>query len=271
MENNSSYRVSEVAGSVDQEVLRLKGQVDLFWDKENKRYQDFGLRDNMKVVELGSGPGFLVEKVLEHYPNSQLTGVEIDSFLCEYAKSHLYENYPERVQIVEGSILDIPFPDNSFDFAITRLVIEHLSDPVAAIKEVKRILKPNGKCVFIDNDFEMHIMASPHTAHLRNLYDAYCACRQSEGGNPTIGRELPWLLQEAGLKNIDFDVISAHNFIVGDEKFFKSEGIGIPTKLVKSGFLESKMMGKISVEWSKMIKEERHSILRQLYIAVGEK
>lgn len=271
MENNSSYRVQDVAGSVNQEILRLKGQVDLFWDKEIKRYTDFGLVDGMKVIELGCGPGFLIDKLLDNYPTSTLTGVEIDELLCEYAKEHLYKRYDERVEIIEGSILDIPLPDNCFDFAITRLVIEHLSDPLQAIKEVKRILKPNGKAVFIDNDFEMHIMAYPGTKNLRNLYDAYCECRRKEGGNPTIGRELPCLLKEAGLKNIDFDVISAHNSIVGDEMFFKSEGIGIPIKLVKAGYIDSKTMGNITKEWSNMLKDKNHSILRQLYIAVGEK
>lgn len=70
---------------------------------------------------------------------------------------------------------------------------------------------------------------------------------------------------------MDFEVISAHSEILGDEVFLKSEGIGIPSQLVHTGFLSSKVLAKISIEWRKMLKSEDHLITRQLYIAVGEK
>lgn len=66
---------------------------------------------------------------------------------------------------------------------------------------------------------------------------------------------------------MDFEIISAHSDIVGEELFSRSEGIGIPTKLVQDGFLSSKMLGKISISWRNMLKAEKHSIVRQLYMA----
>jgi SAM-dependent methyltransferase len=167
--------------------------------------------------------------------------------------------------------MDTKLPENMYDFAITRMVIEHLPDPINAVKEVHRLLKPGKKAVFIDNDFEMHLMTYPPIPELRELYDAYCHARCSEGGNPKIGRELPFILKKVGFSNIDFEVISAHSVIVGDDVFFKSQGIGIPSKLVRDGYLSSKMLGKISVQWRNIIKEKNHAIIRQLYMGIGEK
>ncbi|QOS80431.1 class I SAM-dependent methyltransferase [Paenibacillus sp. JNUCC31] len=271
MSSQGSYQISTIASNIDKEINRLKAQVDLFWDKEFKRYVEFGLEDGMKIAELGSGPGFVTENLLKTLPNIHITALEIDSILVEYAAQYLKENQFDRYEIVQGSIMTTGFPDNSFDFAITRLVLEHLPDPVGAVREICRIIKPGGKAIFVDNDFEMHIMTFPSFGSLRELYEAYCQSRSQEGGNPKIGRELPLILKRGGLSNIDFEVISAHSEVVGDEKFFKSEGIGIPSKLVRDGFLPSKVLADISVQWRNVVKSEDHAILRQLYMAVGEK
>ena len=167
--------------------------------------------------------------------------------------------------------MDSGLPDNKYDFAIIRLVLEHLPEPVKAIQEVFRVLKSGGKAVVIDNDFEMHIMTYPHIPELRELYEAYSKARYAEGGNPKIGRELPDMLSQGGFSNICFEVLNAHSSIVGVENFFESEGIGIPIKLVKDGFLSSKVLGRVSVGWTNMLKEKNHSIIRQLYMAIGEK
>ncbi len=271
MTHQGSYRIKTIASNLEAELSRLKAQVELFWDNELKHYIEFGLGNNMAVAELGSGPGFITEKLLEKFQNLKITAVEIDPFLADYSKKYLTQKNLNRFEVLQKSVMETGLMDNSFDFAIMRLVLEHLPDPVGAIREVFRILKPQGKAIFVDNDFEMHIVTYPHVFELRELYDAYCRSRFAEGGNPKIGRELPGLLQKGGFSQVNFEIISAHSEIAGDEKFLKSEGMGIPTKLVDDGYLTSKNLGKIITAWRKMVKSERHSIVRQLYVAVGEK
>lgn len=271
MREQSSYQIKTIASDVDKEIERLKGQVELFWNKELKHYVEFGLRDGISIVELGSGPGFVTVKIAEMFPNIKITALEIEPLLVDYAKRYMAEKGLAQCEVVEGSILNTGFADNSFDMAITRLVLEHLPDPLSAVREVLRILKPGGKAIFVDNDFELHIMTYPQIPELRDLYDAYCKSRYSEGGNPKIGRELPGILKVAGFQNVDFEIISAHSDIIGEEPFSRSEGIGIPFKLFKDGFLSSKMLGKISVGWRDMLKTENHAIVRQLFIGAGEK
>lgn len=270
MEQKRSYKVQEVSGDVEVEILRLKAQVELFWSKELRRYRDYGIENAGSVIELGSGPGFVLERLLNEFSDINVVGLEIDEFLYDRSKEYL-RSFGNRCEIMQGNIMDTGLEDNSFDFAISRLVIEHLPDPVGAIKEVLRILKPGGKAIFIDNDFEMHNMTYPGISELRDLYQAYCESRRSEGGNPTIGRQLPTLLKEGGFCDIDFEVICAHSGIQGFEPFSRSEGVGIPTKLVQDGFLSSKILGTLSSKWRDMLAREDSALLRQLYMGIGVK
>src|SRR5437879_13357718 len=104
-------------------------------------------------------------------------------------------------------------------------------------------------------------MTSPPIPELRELYDAYCQSRYSEGGNPKIGRELPALLKKAGFSNLYFEVVSAHSEIAGDEKFLHSEGIGIPSKLINDGYLASKTLGRIAFGWRNVLRDKEHTII----------
>jgi ubiquinone/menaquinone biosynthesis C-methylase UbiE len=271
LNTNSSYQIKEVSANVQLELNRLKAQIEMFWDKECKRYMDFGLQDGMSVIELGCGPGFLLEKINKRFPNADVIGLEIDPFLVNYSNQYFQEKAAKKVQIIEGSIEKTGLMSNSFDFAIVRLVLEHLSDPVKAVKEVFRILKPGGKIVVIDNDFDIHLISYPNISQLRILYEAYCKSMYADGGNPKIGRELPNILRQGGFSKVDLEIINAHSSIIGDEVFFKSEGMGIPIKLVQKGFLPGKILGDISIQWRNMVRTENHVILRQLYMAVGEK
>lgn len=268
---DSSYKIHQFAASASHEVQRLRAQVDLFWGKELRCLQQFGLTDGMRVLECGSGPGFLVEKLLKAFPNSHVTGVEIDPYLVDKSRETLAGTGADRCEIFEGSITSLPFADGTFDFVIARLVLEHLPDPVAAAREMRRVLKTGGKVVVIDNDFDLHLRCYPEIPELRDLYEAYCRCRVSQGGNPRIGRQLPVTLEDAGFGNVDLEIVVAHNRVVGDQSFLRSEGSGIPAQLAKDGFLSRDVLDRLTERWHDALQQPDHSLVRQLYVAVGEK
>lgn len=271
MKEESSYKIQNFAANVDNEIRRLKAQVELFWDKELRCLRMFGLRDGMRILECGCGPGHVIEKLLQSLPSSDVTGLEIDRFLVQKSKETLVALGGDRGHIVEQSIMQMDFVDNSFDFVIARLVLEHLPDPLNAVKEVYRVLKTGGKGVFIDNDFDMHLRAYPDIPELNELYDAYCRCRIAEGGKPRIGRELPGILQEGGFSNVDLEIVSAHSRVIGDEAFLKSEGSGIPAQLVKDGYLSRDVLDRLARKWHDALQQKHHVFFRQLFVAVGEK
>lgn len=262
-----SYKIKDFSTNVEGEVNRLRSQVDLFWQKEVRAYRRFGLKDGMRVLECGSGPGHVIENLLKACPGCRATAVEIDPYLVAILKERL----DGRCDISEQSIMELGFASGSFDFVITRLVLEHLPDPLGAVREVYRVLKPGGRAVFVDNDFAMHLRTHPEIPELSDLYDAYCRLRVDEGGNPLIGRELPSLLRKGGFTDVDLEVVCAHSTVTGDDMFLKSEGVGIPSQLVKEGYLPSGLLDRLAVKWHRVLRHEHHSIFRQLFVSGGEK
>jgi ubiquinone/menaquinone biosynthesis C-methylase UbiE len=272
MVQSGSYDVNRFSTSSEGEIRRLNAQLDLFWEKEFALYTRIGLTDGMKILDCGSGPGYLSEKLLSLLPGSTLTTVEMNPSLVEVARERLSEYIKSgRCTVVENSILKMDLSENSFDFVITRLVVEHVPDPLAACRELFRVLKPQGIAVIIDNDFEMHVRTFPHIAELGDLYDAYCRARTAGGGNPKIGRELPVLLKKTGFSKVDMEIISAHSAVLGDGPFLKSEGPGIPTQLVETGYLAAETYQGLIAKWHDMLKNSDHAIVRQLYVASGRK
>jgi ubiquinone/menaquinone biosynthesis C-methylase UbiE len=51
--------------------------------------------------------------------------------------------------MMESSVMEMPLRDETFDFAYARLVFQHLPDPLGAMREIRRVLKPGGKLVII--------------------------------------------------------------------------------------------------------------------------
>ncbi len=271
MKPSGSYNIQNIAANPEAEVHRLNAQVDLFWDAELRQYKRFGLRDGMQILEVGSGTGYVTGKLLEAFPNCEVCAVELDPYLIDVARKYLTSANHERFRIVQQSVMSLTLAENGFDFAITRMVLEHVPDPATAVFEIRRCLKPNATAVFTDNDFANHLVTSPPVPHLNAFYEAYCNARLAEGGNPYIGRELPEILRRCGFDDAALEVICSHSAVVGDDVFFRSEGVGIAQNLVRSGDLDAKDLAQIAVEWRQVIKEPNHSIMRQIYMAAGTK
>lgn len=148
MSYNSIY---DIIG-LNNEVNRLETQAKLGWSKEFRALKWLGLKDGMKILDVGSGPGSYTELLLENLPNSEITGLEIDKNLLSIAKDRLKDYPSERLNFKYGSILNSGLKENSFDFIICRFVYQHLEKPLAATREIYKLLKPGGIVAIIDSD-----------------------------------------------------------------------------------------------------------------------
>jgi acyl carrier protein len=180
------------------------------------------------------------------------------------------ENFAE-CQVLQQSACAMELPDDSFDFVVSRLVLEHLPEPGKAAREILRVLKPGGTAVIIDNDFDLHECTLPACPSLKELYAAYRRARRAEGGNPCIGRELPVLLESSGFEGVNLHVVTAHSSMVGVSAFLRAEGSGIPAQLVKNGYLSAEALERIAVEWMRMLQTPGNAIFRVLMAGVGRK
>lgn len=94
-----------------------------------------------KILDVGCGTGF----VSQLYPNFDITGIDISD---EMLKRNPYT-------WVKAPAEAIPFPDGTFDFVVCRSLLHHLESPEAGLKEMHRVLKPDGTFVCWETNFSM--------------------------------------------------------------------------------------------------------------------
>lgn len=268
MIKNGSYELSSFSTGVKSEIKRLDSQIDLFWPKERSLYHKWGLKDGCRIIDLGCGTGHLIELLSKEHANLSLTGVEQDPVLVDIARARMQINSSIEM-IVASSIEQFNPQYKNFDIAIMRLVLEHVPDPVRVLKHIRSLLKPDGRIIVVDNDFDYHLCTFPDITELKDLYKAYRQSRSNDGGTPCIGRSLPLLLKSAGFNNIDMEIIPAHSTITGDKAFLNAEGAGIPAQLTKSGYLSEDIFNSLIVKWRDTLNSSEHCLYRQLYAATG--
>jgi ubiquinone/menaquinone biosynthesis C-methylase UbiE len=102
-----------------------------------------------RLVDIGSGPGYLAAEISRAYPSLTVTGLDNNS---EMMKLALRNFPPERhnVQFTAGDAHNLPFPDNSVDFAVISLSMHHWEDAGAVLREINRVLKPGGRMFILD-------------------------------------------------------------------------------------------------------------------------
>lgn len=111
-------------------------------------FNDFLGNDNLKnksLLDGGCGTGLFTKKAIEK--GAIVTSLDIAPKLVELT---IKKN--PTAKGIEGSLLKLPFTDDFFDYVISSDVIEHTPDPLAAVKELIRVLKPGGKiCITVPN------------------------------------------------------------------------------------------------------------------------
>jgi len=89
--------------------------------------QDF-IKEGSSILDLGCGSG-IIGKEFEKFFQAKLTGIDIKNQIVEKISFQIYDGK------------NIPFPENSFDVVLINYVLHHAGDPVALLKEAKRVAK----------------------------------------------------------------------------------------------------------------------------------
>ena len=100
------------------------------------------------VLDVACGPGLLAcafAKMAKH-----ATGIDMTPAMLEQARKTQQEQGLKNVSWQQGDVYSLPFPRDQFSIVSSRFVFHHLQDPLAALKEMKRVCKPGGKIVVAD-------------------------------------------------------------------------------------------------------------------------
>lgn len=107
--------------------------------------------DQGEAADLGCGPGLLVFEMARQAPGLHITGVDLsEEMLAEARRLAEAEGLGTQVAFKPGDVETLPLPDESLDLVVSTLSLHHWSNPVAALQEIDRVLRPGGAYVIAD-------------------------------------------------------------------------------------------------------------------------
>lgn len=154
------------------------------------------LRAGSRVLDAGCGPGTITLGLARRVAPGQVIGIDIEdsqfAAACDEAKRDGL-----NVNFRRANLYQIPFEDGYFDAVFSHAVLQHLTNPIGALTELRRVLRPGGVVGIRAGDMGGILIDSESEGPAQGLA-AYLSNREKDGGDPYIGRKLPRLLRKAG-------------------------------------------------------------------------
>ena len=155
------------------------------------------LSAGMSVIDCGCGPGSITVGLAEIVDPAEVVGIDIEPRQLDAARRLATDRGISNVRFEQGSVYELPFPAATFDVAVAHFVLEHVSDPLRALREIRRVLRPGGIAAIKDPYYPAFTFR-PETVELRQFEDLGERVRRHNGSSPTYAVDLRAYLHEAG-------------------------------------------------------------------------
>jgi len=166
--------------------LSFLESLSLIWDAlfakmwERDRLLDrLKLQGNERVLDVGCGHGLLLIGAAKRLPRGRAVGIDLWSQIDQGGnskqatlKNAQLEGVADRVEVLDGDMRCLPFPDASFDVVVANLAIHNIEDPegrAQAVQEIGRVLKPGGRIAINDIFFVKQSAAFFQLAGIRDV------------------------------------------------------------------------------------------------------
>ena len=187
----------------DAEILDQRYRIQAEWTRRQRRtlLEPLNLTAGARLLEVGCGTGVLLRETLADHPGIQLTGLDYDpsALGCAHQKA------PQAFSLCAGDAHALPFENDRFNGIFTHFVLLWLSDPFAALMEMRRVTAPGGWiAAFAEPDYGGRI---DYPAHMETLAQAQKEALEGQGADPFMGRSLRALFTTSGLENVRCGVL----------------------------------------------------------------
>jgi SAM-dependent methyltransferase len=155
------------------------------------------LRPGMTVLDVGCGPGTITIDLAARIAPGRLTACELSADALALARAEAAARGRGNVDFAVSDVLALDFADATFDVVHAHQVLQHVGDPVRALREMRRVCKPGGIVAARDGDYAAFTWF-PAVPELAEWLALYREVARSNGGEPDAGRRMLSWARAAG-------------------------------------------------------------------------
>jgi ubiquinone/menaquinone biosynthesis C-methylase UbiE len=159
------------------------------------------LRPGLDLLDVGCGPGTITLGLAGYVAPGRVLGIDREPGIVAQAEKLRAQQGAENVAFAVGDVYDLDMLDASFDVVHAHQVLQHLADPVAAVTEMRRVLRDGGALAVRDSDYAGKIWG-PKYALLDRWMVLYHEVTKANGAEADAGRYLPGWVRSAGFMDV---------------------------------------------------------------------
>jgi SAM-dependent methyltransferase len=169
------------------------------------------LKPGLQLLDVGCGPGSITADFAQRLGPGRVCGVDTSVDIIDAAR----REHP-GVEFAVGDVNHLAFDEASWDIVHAHQLLQHLADPVAALKEMRRVVRPGGIVAARDSDYATFTW-HPHDDRFTRWLALYQEIARANGGEPDAGRRLRSWALEAGFHQVQSSA-SAWCFATPEER-----------------------------------------------------
>ncbi len=160
------------------------------------------LEAGQSLLDVGCGPGTITVDLARRVAPGEVIGIDAAEVIVETADALRAEEAAANVSFRRGDVYQLDFDDHRFDVVHAHQVLQHLVDPVAALVEMRRVLRPGGLLAARDSDYAAFAWA-PADDLLDRWRELYRSVTRRNRAESDAGRYLLGWVQQAGFSAVE--------------------------------------------------------------------
>ena len=218
------------------------------------------LRPTARLLDIGTGPGTITADFAAHLSAGTVTGLDNAPTAVAETRRLAAERGLRNLTVTQGDVYALAYPDGAFDVVHAHQVLQHLADPVAALREMSRVCAPDGIVAVRDADYAA-MTWYPDRPGLHRWLQLYRQVARHNGGEPDAGRRLVGWARAAGFTSVTATA-SAWCFADRDDLDWWSEtwadrllGSSFGEQAVRLRFTDATELAALAAAWRSWAQE----------------